>query len=84
MRSQHVLAIVKILLVLFERTFVSLSLSVLRNSDDFGTHLAYALIVDTFIIISFLFIIDICVPWAARLRLSRDAPLSVLLSDERE
>lgn len=84
MRSYQVYAVVKILLVLLERTFVSFSLSVLRDSSDFGTHLAYALIGDTLTIVVILFVVDICVPWAVRIRLSRDAPLSVLLEEDRE
>lgn len=81
MRSDQVLTITKILLVLLERTFVSLSLSVLRNSEDFGTHLAYALIVDTVTIVCILLFVDVCIPWAARLRLSRDVPLRVGFED---
>jgi len=69
----------KIILILLERTFVSLSLSILRDSSDFGTHLAYALILDTFILVLIIFVVDICVPWAVRARFSRGVTLSATL-----
>lgn len=82
MFSNRASAIVKILLVLLERTFVTLALSILRDSTDFATHLAYALIADTLIIVCILFVIDICVPWASRLRLARTVQLDVRYDDD--
>lgn len=81
MFSTRTLGVLKILLVFVERIFVTLALSILRDSPDFASHLAYALILDTTLVILILCFIDFCVPWASRLRLERTVQLDVRYED---
>lgn len=81
MFSTRTLGVIKILFVFVERIFVTLALSILRDSSDFASHLAYALILDTTLIILILCAIDFCVPWASRLRLERTVQLDVRYED---
>lgn len=76
----------KIVIILIERIFVSLTLSLLRDSSDFGTHLVYILLADTLIIQLIIISVDFCYPWlrTVRIGVERDARLVVMSDDGQE
>lgn len=71
--------LLKLILIIVERIFISLTLSLLRDSSDFVTHLVYLLIADTFLTTFIIIFVDICIPWlrAVRIGVERDARLNV-------
>lgn len=71
--------LLKLILIIVERIFISLTLSLLRDSNDFVTHLVYLLIADTFLTVFIIIFVDLCIPWlkAIRIGVERDAHLNV-------
>lgn len=78
-------AFYKIVLLIVERIFVSLSLSLLRDSPDFGTHLVYILLADTTCSVAIILSVDCVYPWLKTVRVSveRNARF-VVFRDEEE
>jgi len=71
--------LLKIILLIVERLFVSLTLSLLRDSPDFVTHLVYILLADTFLTVSIILSVDFVYPWLRTIQVcvERDARLVV-------
>lgn len=75
--SYVVPAFIILLSICIERTILTLTLSILRESNQFTVHLVYALLLDfgftSFIVIFIL----VCLPWLRRLRLERTTVVSL-------
>lgn len=76
----------KIILIVTERILVLLSLAILRDSETFVSQLVYILLIDAFVPVFIILLVDFCVPWlrTVRVSLERNARLVVMHDDDVE
>lgn len=72
--------IIIVFIILVERTFLGITISILRESPEFTVHLAYAILFDGLFTTLTVVLVLICIPWLGQLKLER---INVVSLDER-